>query len=230
MRRGTRTDGCPQAPSFLTVTHFGEFLYRQKGGSSAPFRNTTGIRHFFTMEALAPGKAAIGSVEIDMRWMLITERVLAVVVTAFIGLYASSCILRGICSQAAVQSFENKRLDSALNTPEFIAAPHGFGPWSQKRIKECQKSLDCYVAPAIGIRRPAKVHIEAPILNRTDDLALYRGVGHITGTSKVGEGGNIGMAGQRFAPSVPSCTSSHSSDCSGDCQAADRHRHSIDAF
>ena len=36
-----------------------------------------------------------------------------------------------------------------------------------------------------------------PVFNDTDDLALNRGVGRILGTARVGESGNLGVAGHR---------------------------------
>jgi sortase A len=131
-----------------------------------------------------------------MRWMLITERVLAVVATATIGLYGVSWIHRNVWSHAAVQGFENAQA-SASNAPELIAAPPKFDLWSEKRVTEYQESLITYVAPAIGILRIPKARIEAPILEGTDDLALNRGVGRIAGTARIGENGNIGIAGHR---------------------------------
>ena len=45
--------------------------------------------------------------------------------------------------------------------------------------------------------RISKVHLEVPVLEGTDDLILNRGVGHILGTVRPGEDGNIGIAGHR---------------------------------
>lgn len=169
----------------------------RKAASPAPVENTDGYSPGLHDRASPPRPNSDWIGGINMRWMLITERVLAVAATALIGLYAALCIQRAVWTRAAVQGFENSRLNSAPNVPEFVAAPPGFGLWSQKRIKEYQKSLDSHVAPAIGILRLPKVHIEAPILEGTDDLALNRGVEHITGTAKFGENGNIGIAGHR---------------------------------
>lgn len=42
-----------------------------------------------------------------------------------------------------------------------------------------------------------KIGLEVPVFEGTDDLTLNRGVGRIIGTTRPGEGGNIGIAGHR---------------------------------
>lgn len=42
-----------------------------------------------------------------------------------------------------------------------------------------------------------RIHVEAPVLEGTDDLTLNRGVGHIAGTALFGQNGNVGLAGHR---------------------------------
>lgn len=132
-----------------------------------------------------------------MRWMLIAERVLAAVATATIGLYVGLWIHRSVGSQAAMQEFEERQQTAGSTVPQLITEAPEFGLWSQERIKEYQESLVSYVAPAIGVLRVPKVRINAPILEGTDALALNRGVGRITGTARIGQGGNIGIAGHR---------------------------------
>lgn len=129
--------------------------------------------------------------------MLIAERMLAVVATATIALYVGFWIHRSIWSQAAMQDFEQRQQTARSPAPQLITEAPEFGLWSQERIKEYQESLVSYVAPAIGVLRVPKVHINAPILEGTDDLALNRGVGRIAGTARVEESGNIGIAGHR---------------------------------
>ena len=51
--------------------------------------------------------------------------------------------------------------------------------------------------PPLAVLRIPKVHLEVPVLDGTDDLTLNRGVGHIVGTVRPGEDGNIGIAGHR---------------------------------
>jgi sortase A len=42
-----------------------------------------------------------------------------------------------------------------------------------------------------------KLDIHVPVFNGTDDLTLNRGAGRIIGTARVGETGNLGIAGHR---------------------------------
>jgi sortase A len=49
----------------------------------------------------------------------------------------------------------------------------------------------------LAILRIPKINLEAPIFNDTDDVTLNRGLGRIPGTARVGEIGNLGVAGHR---------------------------------
>jgi sortase A len=77
------------------------------------------------------------------------------------------------------------------------AAPPNFALWSGKRIKDYQESLAMQFSPAVAILRVPKIHLEVPVLEGTDDLTLNRGVGRIPGTARLGEEGNVGIAGHR---------------------------------
>jgi sortase A len=69
--------------------------------------------------------------------------------------------------------------------------------WSPARIKAYRDSLaKPSVAPLATLKIP-KLRIVAPVLDGTDDLTLNRGVGRIQGTARLGEAGNIGIAGHR---------------------------------
>jgi sortase A len=51
--------------------------------------------------------------------------------------------------------------------------------------------------PPLAVLEIAKLRIRVPVFDGTDDLTLNRGVGRIIGTAKLGETGNIGIAGHR---------------------------------
>ncbi|HVN20407.1 MAG TPA: class D sortase, partial [Dongiaceae bacterium] len=72
-----------------------------------------------------------------------------------------------------------------------------FKLWSTQRIAAYEESLTAHFEPPVAILRIRKLHLEAPVLDGTDDLSLNRGVGLIAGTSRPGEGGRIGIAGHR---------------------------------
>ena len=68
--------------------------------------------------------------------------------------------------------------------------------WSTPRVRLYESTLTKAVEPLAILRIPA-LRLEVPVLDGTDKFTLNRGVGRITGTSKPGQQGNIGIAGHR---------------------------------
>jgi len=85
---------------------------------------------------------------------------------------------------------------SAGNSQTRGEAPD-FRLWSEKRIEAYKASLNSAFPPPLGVLRIPGIHLEVPVLQGTDELALNRGVGHIDGTAFPGEAGNVGIAGHR---------------------------------
>lgn len=71
-----------------------------------------------------------------------------------------------------------------------------FSLWSAERINLYQANLG-QSREALGVLRIPRLKLEVPVLEGTDELTLNRGVGRIAGTSRPGQGGNIGIAGHR---------------------------------
>lgn len=69
--------------------------------------------------------------------------------------------------------------------------------WSNERVQGFQASLEENFAPPLAVLRVPKLDLEVPVLEGTDEPALNRGVGHIAGTPRPGQPGNIGIAGHR---------------------------------
>jgi sortase A len=69
--------------------------------------------------------------------------------------------------------------------------------WAEGRIEEYEASLDVSVDAPLAILRIPDLGLEVAVLEGTSDLALNRGLGHITGTPLPGADGNIGIAGHR---------------------------------
>ena len=70
--------------------------------------------------------------------------------------------------------------------------------WSPERVRGFDASLSQHFAAApLAILRLPSIDLEVPVLAGTDELALNRGVGHIEGTPRPGQPGNIGIAGHR---------------------------------
>jgi sortase A len=128
-----------------------------------------------------------------LEWFLLVTGLL------LIGAYVGARIHQSVLSHAEAQRFK----DQVLVSKELHAGPEAVGKrpdvslWSEKRIREYQESLAAHFAPALALLRIPKIALEVPILEGTDDLSLNRAVGHIAGTPRPGEDGNVGIAGHR---------------------------------
>ena len=136
-----------------------------------------------------------------MRIVSWIQRLLLIIGLLLLGIYVGAHIHRAIMSRAEVRRFEDLQAKPDAGTSENLLSASGlkvdFKLWSQKRIEEYERSLSEHFAPPLAILRIAKVNLEVPVLEGTDDLTLNRGVGHILGTGLPGEEGNIGIAGHR---------------------------------
>jgi len=72
-----------------------------------------------------------------------------------------------------------------------------FRLWSEKRVRAFEESLAKHFTPPLALLNIPRVHLEVPLFNGTDDDILNRGVGRIIGTGRVGQNGNLGIAGHR---------------------------------
>jgi sortase A len=84
---------------------------------------------------------------------------------------------------------------AAVPTPD----PGGldFSLWSPRRIGAYRESLREAVGVPLAVLRIPKIGVVVPVLEGTDDFSLNRGVGHIEGTPRPGDPGNVGIAGHR---------------------------------
>jgi sortase A len=136
------------------------------------------------------------------KWLKHTERLLVVVGATLLLFWAAAKLHEIVLSRAAVRQFENLRqpaVNISVGSPlPTLAVPKpSFVSWSEKRIQDYALSLDQHLASPMAVIRINRIHVEAPVLDGTDDLTLNRGVGHIQGTSRPGENGNVGLAGHR---------------------------------
>ena len=69
--------------------------------------------------------------------------------------------------------------------------------WADGRIQEYEESLHTDLSAPAALFRIPKLQLEVAVLEGTSDLVLNRGVGRIEGTARIGEGGNLGLAGHR---------------------------------
>jgi len=91
--------------------------------------------------------------------------------------------------QAAVTEFERIR--------NSIADEAGQVEWSPKRRAEYQQALQQDAGETLAVLRIPARNIEVPVFDSTEETALNRGSGHVTGTALPGEKGNVGIAAHR---------------------------------
>jgi sortase A len=118
--------------------------------------------------------------------------------TASLGVLA----YREVGSRMAIRSFEagvsgRGSIQAPAPTFQVGVAPPDYSLWSPKRIAAYRDSLARQFAPAVAILRILKLGVEVAVFEGTDELVLNRGVGRVVGSSRVGESGNIGIAGHR---------------------------------
>jgi sortase A len=134
------------------------------------------------------------------KWRVKVERFLSVLGLALLALYVAARIHGAILSRAGVLSFEASQTQSSVRQePSAGHAPFhvDFSLWSEQRIEAYKQSLAQHFDQPLAVLRVAKIELEVPVLDGTDDLTLNRGVGRIVGTARPGARGNIGIAGHR---------------------------------
>lgn len=129
------------------------------------------------------------------------QRLFFIVGVLLIGIYAAAYFHREVLSRAQTKPFDDPSKTALAEAKEtLLVEPRfkvDFARWSEKRIAEYEESLASHFDPPLALLRISKVQLDVPVLEGTDDLTLNRGVGHILGTARPGEEGNIGIAGHR---------------------------------
>jgi sortase A len=128
------------------------------------------------------------------------ESLLLILGIFLVSVFVTNWTYSAAYSHASVRSFWVSQ-SSAQAAVEVNSQPQSGQPdlrlWSVKRIKAYQASLLVNVPPPLGVLGIPSLRLQVPVLEGTDDLTLDRGVGHITGTPWLSDGGNIGIAGHR---------------------------------
>jgi sortase A len=129
------------------------------------------------------------------------DRLLLILGSLLMAIYMAAHVHSAIFSRAELKRFRDiqavQPVDTALRLLPGTQPKLDVSLWSQERIAAYEQSLAEYLDPPLAVLRISKVHLEVPVLDGTDDLTLNRGVGHIVGTDRPGEDGNIGIAGHR---------------------------------
>jgi len=109
---------------------------------------------------------------------------------------------RAVVSHAAIAKFDAPRTTKADGGVRTLEGPTSgsetnFAVWAVDRVRAYKTSLLERIDAPIAVLRIPKIHLEVPVFNGTGHLTLNRGVGRVKGTSQVGAGGNLGIAGHR---------------------------------
>jgi len=109
---------------------------------------------------------------------------------------------RGLSSRAGIRIFETENvhaqdINSAMATDLPSTERVDFTLWSEKRIAAYKDSVARKTDAPLAILVIRKINLKVPVYNDTDDRTLDRGVGRILGTARMGEAGNLGIAGHR---------------------------------
>jgi sortase A len=119
-----------------------------------------------------------------------------------LAIFLSALLHRVILSRFALWQFENARAAAGQKDSSIPGQSNGedgvdVSLWAEKRVQAYRASLLSKTDPPLAVLQIAKLRIRVPVFDGTDDLTLNRGVGRIIGTAKLGETGNIGIAGHR---------------------------------
>ena len=127
-----------------------------------------------------------------LRWI---ERIAWIVGLAALSIWGGSVLMRHASAARELKQFEAVRNISRPITISYGAPDTHL--WDPKRILEWQATKKDVSPAALAVLRIARVGIEAPVLEGTDEWTLNRGVGHIEDTPAPGGEGNVGIAGHR---------------------------------
>jgi sortase A len=130
------------------------------------------------------------------------ERVLFLIGLTFLTLWGGARICGALSSRAAIKRFEMDQAqasaESSWPVSELTSSLRvDSALWSLKRTHAYEESLTTKVNRPIAVLRIPHIQLEVPVYDGTNDLILNRGVGRILGTARVGEIGNLGIAGHR---------------------------------
>ena len=149
-----------------------------------------------------PGKRAV-------KTLRLIEDVLLTIGVFLVVLVAGAYIHREVMFRAAMKSFDEARREAAKTATRSVepatessvegapaVAEDGAAAPGGHASAPAGSSRSTAETPLAVLRIP-KIHLEAPVLDATDDITLNHGVGQIAGTASPGEKGNIGIAGHR---------------------------------
>jgi sortase A len=114
---------------------------------------------------------------------------------------AGGGIVSCVSQEARLAAFDTAVADAGMqrtaheNAVEI--APPDRSDWSSARVRKHQQLRASHKDLPDAVLRIPAIGLEAEILDDTEERSLDLGVGHIAGTARVGEPGNVGLAGHR---------------------------------
>lgn len=130
------------------------------------------------------------------------ERILFLLGLVLLAVWGATWADRMISSRAASLKFQaNESKPTQSSVTHLYDRASGsvvdLSLWSQKRVQAFKDSLAQDADTPIAVLSIPKIHLEVPVFDGTEDLTLNRGVGRILGTARIGQIGNLGIAGHR---------------------------------
>jgi sortase A len=122
------------------------------------------------------------------------ERILLCIGCLLLGVAMAAQIDRAIWLNTEMRGFRAAERADLASRP--FRNDVNFGLRSDTRNFTHQKGK-AEVPSVLAILRIPRSHLQVPVLEGTGGLSLNRGVGHISGTPRPGQQGNIGIAGHR---------------------------------
>ena len=119
-----------------------------------------------------------------------------------LGFYGVMRLHSTIGAQVEMERFAASHPEVVTQTDEWnglswLALNLDFGLWSKGRIRAYEEGLADSFPPPRAILSIPGIQLKVPVLEGTDELTLNRAVGRIEGTARIGEPGNVGIAGHR---------------------------------
>jgi sortase A len=126
--------------------------------------------------------------------------------------WGAAHVHRAVSKRSDLQRFEQARKEHSERppTPTAVSAatsepkrtlptelPVDASLWSADRVEGYRDSLEHEFDVPLAVLRIPKIGLEVPVLAGVDELTLNRAVGHIAGTARPGDDGNVGIAGHR---------------------------------
>ena len=126
------------------------------------------------------------------------ERVVLAIGFVLVVFWGVARFHRTVASRSAIARFRGAQAENLSPAADpSLGSRVDFRLWSNNRIAAYEASLTQKKDVPIAILRIPKINLEAPLFDDTEDLTLNRGVGRIQGTARIGQTGNLGIAGHR---------------------------------